>query len=148
VTAAVLKARTGRRDSALSGHYPQRGGVDCLSFAAVLVVLVLASGFTPVLSSGRTLELHVCSEVEPEPLVEVMLGQRVVVRRMVPPNPGKGQMRGPCDVGLVEINGGCWIGPIEGMGIPCATKFYEYNNKCYAPVAAEPNQPMSMNKGA
>jgi hypothetical protein len=146
----IARARPESPAPAAPESQPERMGPFLqmsLSFAAALVVLILVSAFVPMLSSGRTLVLHVSSAVDSEALIQAQLGPKVVVRRMVPPHPGKGQMRGPCDVGLVEINSGCWIGPIKGMEVPCAPKFYEYNNECYRPAAADPSQPMSMEEG-
>jgi hypothetical protein len=58
----------------------------------------------------------------------------------MPKEPMPGQLRSPCKRSMVEINGGCWTGPIEGESAPCGNKSYEWKGQCYWPVAA-PRQP-------
>ncbi|HLL54674.1 MAG TPA: serine/threonine-protein kinase [Myxococcaceae bacterium] len=69
------------------------------------------------------------------------------VRVLVPRNPASWQMKPPCRPGDVELNRGCWVGPIKGMAIPCAPDYYEYNNECYVPRAGAPNTPNSLDGG-
>ncbi|HLL51900.1 MAG TPA: hypothetical protein VK447_00050, partial [Myxococcaceae bacterium] len=87
------------------------------------------------------------NEPHEEDLFASEMGDKGRVRILVPKNPAKGQARPPCATGEVEINGGCWIGPIKGMDVPCAPKFYEHQNECYVPMAADPKQPVAIDGG-
>jgi hypothetical protein len=52
------------------------------------------------------------------------------------------QKRGQCDADAGEtlINGGCWV-EVGGMTPPCR-KLFRNGNRCYRPVAADPDQPV------
>jgi hypothetical protein len=55
-------------------------------------------------------------------------------------DPLPGQLRPPCKKPMIEINGGCWVGPIEDESPPCVNQFYEWKNRCYWPVVG-PQKP-------
>jgi hypothetical protein len=70
-----------------------------------------------------------------EKLVPVRSGIRVGV----PKKPLVGQRLPPCERPLVEINGGCWIGPRDKVP-PCGVNSYEWKSGCYWPML-EPQRP-------
>ncbi|HYI03227.1 serine/threonine protein kinase, partial [Hyalangium sp.] len=51
----------------------------------------------------------------------------------MPKNPLPGQRLSPCEKPLVEINGGCWVGPRDKKP-PCGLHSYEWRNQCYWPM--------------
>jgi len=58
--------------------------------------------------------------------------------RWVPNGMAANQKPAPCDASLGEtaINGGCWV-YIADVPPPCG-RLYQYENRCYRPVAADP----------
>ncbi len=63
--------------------------------------------------------------------------------RAMPNEPLPGQRTPPCRRGEKEINGGCWLGPIEGERAPCGDTLYDYQGKCYAAVGPVLRSPTS-----
>ncbi|KFE72088.1 serine/threonine protein kinase [Hyalangium minutum] len=51
--------------------------------------------------------------------------------RPMPKTPLPGQRTPPCLRGEKEINGGCWLGPLEDERPPCGDTLYDYQGKCY-----------------
>lgn len=62
--------------------------------------------------------------------------------RWVPKEPLPGQKKPPCESRLREeiLNGGCWQ---ETVGRPPCEWLYRYENKCYRPIAADPDRPVT-----
>ncbi len=55
------------------------------------------------------------------------------IRRSVPSEPFKNQLKPPCAKGLVEIQGRCWT-RLEARPPKCPESAYEWNGDCYMPI--------------
>ena len=55
------------------------------------------------------------------------------IRKEVPPEPFKNQLRPPCASGLVEIKRGCWA-KLEARPPDCPMGAYEWRGGCYMPL--------------
>lgn len=55
------------------------------------------------------------------------------IRKEVPPEPSKNQLRPPCARGLVEIQRGCWT-KLEERAPDCPQNSYEWKGGCYMPI--------------
>jgi len=58
----------------------------------------------------------------------------------LPKEPLPGQLRPPCKRPMVEINRGCWVGPMEEERPPCGKQAFVWENRCYRPMIM-PQQP-------
>jgi serine/threonine protein kinase len=58
----------------------------------------------------------------------------------MPKNPLPGQLQPPCKRPMVELQGGCWVGPIEDELPPCGKQTYAWATRCYRPIIL-PQQP-------
>jgi eukaryotic-like serine/threonine-protein kinase len=70
---------------------------------------------------------------------EKPLPVRSGIRADVPKQPFSGQRLPPCVKPLVEIHGGCWVGPTDDTP-PCEPGSYQWKNRCYMPMF-EPQRP-------
>lgn len=71
------------------------------------------------------------------------MGEKVPPERWVPQRPLPWQKLPPCQAsyGEKEINGACWAGPFEDIKPPCG-ELFRSGDKCYRPVAADPQKPV------
>lgn len=79
------------------------------------------------------------------PLEAGQMGDKAPGERYIPKNPLPGQKLAPnCDpeAGESTINGACW-GSMRNKQPPCGRRLFRSGNECYAPVAADPNVPVS-----
>ncbi|KFE67131.1 protein kinase domain-containing protein [Hyalangium minutum] len=67
----------------------------------------------------------------------------VSLGRSMPSKPFPLQRRPPCNRGEKEINGGCWIGPIDAEKPPCGDQMFDYEGRCYFASFGENRQPTS-----
>jgi hypothetical protein len=51
----------------------------------------------------------------------------------MPARPLPGQLLPPCKKPMVEIRGGCWVGPIEDEKPPCGKQSFAWQGRCYWP---------------
>jgi hypothetical protein len=64
--------------------------------------------------------------------------------RSMPSKPHPDQRRPPCEPRMeVEINGGCWVGPIGNQKPPCGEKMFDYEGGCYLASFDGPKTPTS-----
>jgi hypothetical protein len=74
---------------------------------------------------------------------QTQMGEKTSREQRVPVKPFPGQKVPPCnaEAGEVEVNGGCWGNMTDSVKPPCGRYLYRSGDKCYRPVAADPQNP-------
>jgi hypothetical protein len=89
--------------------------------------------------TGETAGLGELAFTEPLSAPEPLAADKAIGEE-VPTEPLPDQRLPPCKKPLIKINGGCWV-LVGDQSPPCPGESYEWQKRCYLPVAAKPPRP-------